>query len=125
MRLARSFIAVAILALAALAGTGLHAQSDMPDCGDPPGNEPAIPDGGKAARDTMLDAVRAVKQYSEAVDAWLACKDQRALTVFQWMNEAQRQRWEEDLAAIHDRRVEVQRQMNEQIRIFNQRSGSS
>ncbi len=89
------------------------------DCGDPPMDEPAIPDGTRATRAEMLAAVKAVKAYSDAVDTYLKCKDERSLTVFQWMNEAQRTRWNEDLDRVHQRRVEVQRQMNEAIRLFN------
>ncbi|RMD89770.1 MAG: hypothetical protein D6807_03010 [Alphaproteobacteria bacterium] len=95
------------------------------DCGDPPMKGPAIPDGAHASRAEMLAGVNAVKAYSDAVDAYLKCKDQRALTVFQWMTEDQRRRWNEDLDAVHQRRVEVQRQMNEAIRIFNQSRAAS
>ena len=104
-----------LAALMLLAGPALAAV----DCGDPPMDEPAIPDGTHANRAEMLAAVNAVKAYSDAVDAYLKCKDERSLTVFQWMNEAQRTRWSEDLDRVHQRRVEVQRQMNEAIRLFN------
>ena len=105
-----------VAALVLFAGPALAAV----DCGDPPMDEPAIPDGAHASRAEMLSAVNAVKAYSDAVDAYLKCKDERSLTVFKWMNEAQRTRWAEDLDRVHQRRVEVQRQMNEAIRVFNQ-----
>lgn len=90
-----------------------------PQCGEPPMTAPAIPDGTRVDRDAMLAGVNDVKAYSEQVDAYLSCKDERAVQVFQWMNEEQRARWEEDLNKIHEHRVEVQRQMNEAIRVFN------
>ncbi len=101
---------------------------DVPlDCGDPPADKPALPDGRTASREEMLAAVEAVKHFSDEVDAWLACKDKRATKVFQWMNEDQRARWEEDVNAVHNDRVALQRAMNEQIRLFNARleAGSS
>ncbi|RMF69691.1 MAG: hypothetical protein D6740_09220, partial [Alphaproteobacteria bacterium] len=91
------------------------------DCGDPPADKPAIPDGRTASRAEMLAAVRAVKHFSDEVDQWLACKDKRAAKVFQWMNEDQRARWEADVNAVHNDRVALQRAMNAQIRLFNAR----
>ena len=108
-------------ALMTLSGSAMAA----PYCGAPPGVEPAIPDGTKVSKDGMLAGVNAVKAYSERVDGYLACKDQRAIEVFQWMNEEQRARWEEDLNAVHERRVELQRQMNESIRVFNSHNTES
>jgi len=90
------------------------------DCGDPPMNRPVIPDGETASRQDMLTAVDAVQAFSDAVDEYLECKDERAQTVFQWMTEEQRDRWNEDTTEIHNRRVEIQRKMNEQIRVFNE-----
>lgn len=94
------------------------------DCGESPVRMPAIPDGTKSVREDMLAGVEAVKAYSDTVDAYLACKDERAMTVFQWMNEEQRARWNEDLDDLHQQRVELQRQMNEAIRVFNQSSAA-
>ncbi len=91
------------------------------DCGDPPADKPSIPDGHTATRAEMLAAVRAVKEFSDEVDRWLACKDKRAAKVFQWMNEDQRARWEADVNAVHNDRVALQRSMNAQIRLFNAR----
>ncbi|WP_281302152.1 MULTISPECIES: hypothetical protein [unclassified Iodidimonas] len=107
-----------MLGLLGLLGASSPAMA-APDCGDPPSNEPKIPVGKKADRDLMLKSVNAVRAYSESIDEWLACKDRRAVQVFSWMNEDQRKRWEEDLNSVHERRVEVQRQMNEAIREFN------
>ena len=125
----RLMAAVGILVLAAglLAGPAGRAQTpvripDAPlDCGDPPADKPALPDGRTATRAEMLAAVRAVKRFSDEVDRWLACKDRRAAKVFQWMNEDQRARWEEDVNAVHNDRVALQRAMNAQIRLFNAR----
>lgn len=113
----------AILA-AMLVFTGLPAAAAI-DCGEPPLAMPAIPDGTRSVREDMLAGVDAVKAYSDKVDAYLACKDERAMTVFQWMNEEQRARWNEDLDDLHQQRVELQRQMNEAIRVFNQSTAGS
>ncbi|GER08217.1 hypothetical protein GCM10007972_17440 [Iodidimonas muriae] len=110
-----SAASLTLVAAFLLSGTAFAA----PDCGDPPLNEPAIPQASKATRESMLAGVNAVKAYSGAVDTWLTCKDRRSVEVFQWMSEEQRTRWEEDLNKVHERRVEVQRQMNEAIREFN------
>lgn len=104
-----------ITGLMTITGSALAA----PYCGEPPMDTPAIPDGTDADRDDMLNGVNAVKAYSDKVDAYLTCKDERAVQVFQWMNEDQRARWEEDLNTLHEHRVEIQRQMNEAIRTFN------
>lgn len=118
------FLSPAILA-AMLVFTGLPPAAAAIDCGEPPLAMPAIPDGTRSVREDMLAGVEAVKAYSDRVDAFLACKDERAMTVFQWMNEEQRARWNEDLDDLHQQRVELQRQMNEAIRVFNQSSAVS
>ncbi len=118
---------ICVLAAGLLASPSGRAQTavrlpDAPlDCGDPPADKPAVPDGRTATRAQMLAAVRAVKTFSDAVDRWLACKDKRAAKVFQWMNEDQRARWEADVNAVHNDRVALQRTMNAQIRLFNAR----
>lgn len=113
----RAGLAALIMLLASTLIAG--AAKAAPQCGEPPMDGPAIPDGTRVDRDGMLAGVNAVKVYSEQVDEYLSCKDERAVQVFQWMNEEQRARWEEDLNKIHEHRVEVQRQMNEAIRVFN------
>lgn len=115
----RAFLLALVLALP-VGDVRAQSVADAPDCGDPPMTEPRIPNAKRSVREDMLAGVNAVKAYSEAIDAWLACKDRRAVTVFGWMNEQQRARWEEDLAKIHEDRVEVQRKMNEEIRLFNE-----
>jgi len=95
------------------------------DCGDPPMQDPAIPEGESATRAQMLEAVEAVKSYSAAVDEYLQCMDKRAQTVFQWMTEEQRTRWNEDTTDLHNHRVEIQKSMNEAIRTFNASSAAS
>jgi len=110
-------VMLAVFSVAVLAAPPAAA---IVDCGDPPMHRPLIPDGATASRQDMLAAVDAVQAYSKAVDAYLQCKDKRAQTVFQWMSEEQRKRWNEDTTRIHNRRVEIQKSMNEQIRIFNE-----
>lgn len=107
------------LAMLSVIGSSVGTADAALYCGEPPMDAPAIPDGTRVDRDAMLASVNDVKRYSEQVDTYLACKDERAVKVFQWMNEEQRARWEEDLNKIHEHRVEIQRQMNEAIRIFN------
>jgi len=113
------FLIVLAAALVAFAGAGpAHAQQIV-DCGDPPMEDPQIPEGETATRAQMREAVEAVQAYSAAVDEYLQCMDERAQTVFQWMTEEQRTRWNEDTTEIHNYRVEIQRTMNEAIRAFN------
>lgn len=109
---------------AVLSAAALPAAAQM-DCGDPPLAEPAIPEGEGADRDQMMTAIRAVKVYSAAIDAYLECKDRRAVKVFQWMTEEQRARWDEDVLETHNERVEVQRRMNEEIRDFNAQTANA
>ncbi len=116
-----------VLLTAALPARSADALRSAPlDCGDPPSPAPDVPDGRTAGRAEMLAGIRRVREYSRAVDEWLACKDRRAAKVFQWMDEDERARWDEDLDRVHRARVEVQRRMNAEIRTFNarQKAGS-
>lgn len=119
--LKRLFLLVAVCSLGALPAMG----QTIVDCGDPPMDDPAIPEGRSATRAQMLEAVEAVKVYSAAVDDYLQCMDERAQTVFQWMTEEQRTRWNEDTTDLHNHRVEIQKTMNEAIRTFNAASAAS
>lgn len=114
-----------LLAFIGLAAAIPAAGQTIVDCGDPPMKDPAIPEGSKANRAQMLEAVEAVKTYSAAVDEYLLCMDERAQTVFQWMTEEQRTRWNQDTTDLHNHRVEVQKTMNEAIRTFNAASAGA
>ncbi|MBK5910054.1 hypothetical protein CCR85_00915 [Rhodothalassium salexigens] len=95
--------------------------SEAMDCGAPPEQPAALPDGERATAEDLRQARQQVSRYSKAVTAWLNCRDRRAKVVFTFMTDEQKERWNEDLDAIHTRRVAVEREMNQAIRTFNER----
>jgi len=95
------------------------------DCGEPPLDQPAIPDGAAATADEIRSARNAVVSYSAKVDEYLTCMDLRAVKLVPFMTKEQKVRWDEDLADLHDTRRELQNQMNLAIRSYREAQQSS
>lgn len=88
------------------------------DCGEPPLDQPGVPDGAMANADQIRDARDAIVGYSQRVDAYLTCMDQRAATIMPYLTKEQKVRWDEDLAEVHEARRQLQIRMNEAIRAY-------
>ena len=94
------------------------------DCGEAPMDMPSVPDGAKATADDIRNARSSVLAYSAKVDEYLACMDNRATQILPYLTKEQQVRWDEDLASLHDKRRELQTQMNAAIRAFRRASQS-
>lgn len=92
------------------------------DCGEAPIEAPSVPAGETAAADDIRAARLAVVQYSNRVDAYLTCMDERATRILPFLTKEQKLRWEEDLADVHEKRRDIQTQMNLAIRTFRKAS---
>ncbi|NVJ99460.1 MAG: hypothetical protein HWE25_15010 [Alphaproteobacteria bacterium] len=88
------------------------------DCGEPPMAQPNVPEGSVANADQIRDARDAVLAYSQSVDKYLTCMDQRASKLMPYLTKDQQARWDEDLTAVHERRRDLQIKMNEAIRSY-------
>ncbi|WP_139167485.1 hypothetical protein [Kordiimonas lacus] len=88
------------------------------DCGEPPMDEPPVPNGAVADADQIRDSRDAILEYSKKVDEYLTCMDQRAAKIMPYLTKDQQARWDEDLAAVHERRRQLQIRMNEAIRSY-------
>ncbi len=86
------------------------------DCGEPPVEQPPVPDGGAATADDIRDAREAVVVYSRKVDEYLTCMDQRAAVILPYLTKDQKIRWDEDLTKVHNERRDLQVKLNEAIR---------
>jgi hypothetical protein len=92
------------------------------DCGEPPQQAPKIPSGETASAADIRIARVAVVAYSDKIDKYITCMDERAARITPYLNKEQKTRWEEDLANLHDVRREVQNQMNLAIRAYRKTS---
>lgn len=88
------------------------------DCGEPPIQQPAVPDGSNASADDIRSARDAVLAYSRSVDEYLTCMDQRAPDILPYLTKEQKVRWDEDLTKIHNERRDLQVKLNEAIRAY-------
>jgi len=113
----------ALLTVALLSGFSIGSALAA-DCGEMPIDTPAIPDGAAAGADDIRDARNAVLEFSSRVDEYLTCMDSRAATILPYLKKEQQARWEKDLADLHDRRRELQTQMNAAIRAYRRSSGN-
>lgn len=124
----KSTIIIVSLLLASASALGQTQQQQLtrpPECGLRPLDYPDIPRGEDATADELRQAREDVRKHSEAVTAWLTCRDQRARFVYSWLTDEQRERWEGTNTTVHNDRVEYERDMNAQIRAFNARLRNS
>jgi len=88
------------------------------DCGQPPLDKPAIPNGATATTEHIRQARDAVVAYSEKVDKYLSCMDTWGQKIMPFMTKDQKARWAEDLASLHNGRRNLQIKMNDAIRAY-------
>ena len=88
------------------------------DCGEVPHQPPFIPNGETAGEEGIRVARNAVVKYSAEVDNYLTCMDGRATNILPYLTKEQKARWEEDLADLHDKRRDIQNEMNLAIRSY-------
>jgi len=103
-----------IIIAAVIASTPVYAV----DCGEKPNALPTVPTGTNMATESIRAARVAVVSFSEKVDNYITCMDTRAPTILPYLTKEQKARWEEDLADLHDRRRDLQNDMNLAIRAF-------
>ena len=109
---------LAISMIVALSGNAAQAA----DCGEMPSDTPSVPNGSAAGADDIRTARLSVVAFSNKVDAFLTCMDQRASRILPYLTKEQKARWEEDLANLHEKRRELQTEMNLAIREFRKAS---
>lgn len=110
------------LITAALLGALNSGQVFAIDCGEVPQDMPTVPNGATATAADIRAARTAVLDYSSKVDEYLSCMDNRATQILPYLTKEQQSRWDEDLGNIHEKRRELQTQMNEAIRAFRRAS---
>ncbi|MEX0297527.1 MAG: hypothetical protein AB3N28_00555 [Kordiimonas sp.] len=88
------------------------------ECGEPPMDQPSIPNGETSTADQIRSARNAVVAFSTEVDEYLACMDTRGAKLLPFLTKEQQVRWDEDLANLHDSRRDLQNQMNLAIRAY-------
>lgn len=88
------------------------------DCGEPPIDLPNVPEGASSDASAIRTARNAVVAFSGKVDTFMTCMDKRGTILLPYMTKEQKQRWDEDLADLHDLRRGVQTEMNVAIRAY-------
>jgi t-SNARE complex subunit (syntaxin) len=88
------------------------------DCGEVPSVTPTVPSGSTATSGDIRAARDAVVAFSNKVDEYLACMDRRAASILPYLSKEQKERWDEDLANLHETRRDLQTQMNQAIRDY-------
>jgi len=94
----------------------------LADCGEPPVQPSALPEGSTATTQEIRAARKLVLDYSEKVDKYLTCMDQKDARLVPWLTKEQQTRREEDLVNLHNSRRDVQVKLNDAIRAFRNKS---
>ncbi|MBL4790405.1 MAG: hypothetical protein JKY60_15840 [Kordiimonadaceae bacterium] len=103
-----AFVAVSILSTSSFAA----------ECGEVPSNVPNVPLGENVTSASIRTARTAVIAFSAEVDAYINCMSDKGRIIGPYMTEKQRERREEDLDNLHERRRTIQNKLNEAIRAF-------
>ena len=116
---------IAPLVLSAVIAATATASAQALDCGQPPFRKPTLPsDISNLTLEQLRDIRSKVVNYSGAVDTYLNCMDAESEKLSRFMTKEQRARRDQDLNDLHERRREVQVQLNEIIRNFRARTGT-
>lgn len=116
-----NFVKCLFVSLLFVAALGLSQTALADDCGFEPADPPKVPDGTGASREGMDTAVRAVREYSNAMNVYFDCLQLNRDEWFYNMDRDQQGRWLEDFDASIDHLTEIETEMNKQIRAFNDR----
>jgi len=119
--MARTLTAVNLMFALCLSAVFLSSDALAKDCGAEPINPPAIPDGEKVNRDQIVAARQSIIAYSEQVDTYLNCMDQRLIKLRSYMSKEAMQRWQEDSTKLSNQRTELQIAINKAIRAYRRR----
>lgn len=92
------------------------------DCGAPPMETPTLPSTVTITADTLKSARERTIAYSETVDTYMTCMDQRGRKLLPYLTKDQQTRWEEDLTEIHETRRQLQITLNDIIRAYRKQS---
>lgn len=115
------FVKLLFVGLLFAALPGLNQSALAADCGFAPADPPKVPEGAGASREGMDTAVRAVREYSNAMNIYFDCLQLNRDEWFYNMTRDQQGRWLEDLDALIDHLTEIETNMNKEIRAFNNR----
>lgn len=112
MKLRNKIICIITLA------TGLSVSGTADDCGAPPLNKPNLPSSTTVTADSLKNARESTILFSERVDNYMSCMDQRGRKLLPYLTKEQQSRWEEDLTGVHENRRQLQIALNDLIRAF-------
>lgn len=113
-----------IVATALLSAT-LSTATFAADCGEPPLGKLSLPTTTSIDSDNLNVARDRVINYSENVDTYMNCMDQRGRKLLPYMSKDQQTRWEEDLTKVHENRRELQIALNDLIRAYRKKPKSN
>ena len=119
MLLTNKIVATALLS-AALSTTSLAT-----DCGVPPLDKLNLPSATSVDSDNLKVARDHVIGFSDNVDTYMNCMDQRGRKLLPYMSKDQQSRWEEDLTKVHEHRRELQIALNDLIREYRKKTTSN
>ena len=118
MRLTKKIVYIFTLA------TGMSAATYATDCGAPPLDQPVLPLKQVISPEELKNARDKTIQFSESVDAYMACMDQQGQKLLPYMTKKQQTRWEEDLTQVHENRRQIQIALNDLIRAYREQDST-
>ena len=103
---------------------GINLTAAAEDCGEAPLNKPNLPQLTSVTADTLKSARDETVIFSERVDTYMGCMDQRGRKLLPYLTKEQQVRWEEDLTEVHENRRQLQIALNELIRSYRKQPAS-
>lgn len=113
-----SFKFIAAFFLLSVTSASFSGTAKADDCGEPPYDKPFIPNGLSATREEIGTARDAVISYSEKIDIYIVCMEERTALLSPYMTKDQRSRWIDTLNELASERTDIQLAVNKQIRAW-------
>lgn len=104
--------------------TSLSIAAGATDCGEPPLDKINLPSASSVTADTLKEARNELVAFSDKVDAYMGCMDQRGRKLLPYLTKKQQARWEEDLTEVHENRRQLQIALNDLIRTYRKQTAS-
>ena len=104
--------------------TGLSLSAVAADCGAPPLDQPQLPAASTLTTKTLKSARESTVEFSNDIDDYMSCMDQRGRKLLPYMTKEQQTRWEEDLTELHENRRQLQISLNDLIRNYRKQSSA-
>ncbi|WND02874.1 hypothetical protein QGN29_00670 [Temperatibacter marinus] len=121
MKNTASIILTSALLLSSAVTSQDQAQQRPLHCGPAPQDFPVIPNAETATTKQVVEARKNILAYSQKIDVYFTCMEQRTQYIKAYMSKDQLSRYENDMTDLNNKLRDAQIEMNRVIRALRSR----